>query len=323
MVNYFKMRKEAMDNIKDAINNLSGEGVINKRLTYNRFFYPRSYINKLLTEIEDYKHDIEYTSFNGNEKNKRIIGFGFSRMKKPLNAFVINDIPDFDNTILITGVMHGFEGAFSHDGKLIYDTLNETACYYSNNNDILNKTRIIIVPCCNPDGLFDGKSDKKFGRKTANNTDINRDFGRFNASETVEISNLMLKYKPDIYIDVHGWLNALYGDDEILKPFYNNCLIDRKYPNQFGHGKGYAISYAKNNFKSKCALVEFNSPDEISPQKMVMAINELLGLNLEYNFIDEQTMKITKGYCDMIRASKDLVKTLLRRNGGLNDKDKN
>lgn len=69
--------------------------------------------------------------------------------------------------------------------------------------------------------------------------------------------------------------------------------------------------------------MEFNSPDEISPQKMVMAINELLGLNLEYNFIDEQTMKITKGYCDMIRASKDLVKTLLRRNGGLNDKDKN
>lgn len=38
MVNFFKIRKEAMDNIKDAINNLSGEGVINKRLTYNRFF---------------------------------------------------------------------------------------------------------------------------------------------------------------------------------------------------------------------------------------------------------------------------------------------
>lgn len=204
MVNYFKMRKEAMDNIKDAINNLSGEGVINKRLTYNRFFYPRSYINKLLQEIETYKADFKYLSFNDtNISNKHII-FGFSQMKKALNAYVINNVSNYERTVLITGVMHGFEGAFPHDGKMIYDTLNKMACYYSNNNHILNKTRIIIVPCCNPDGLFDGKSDKKFGRKTANNTDINRDFGRFNASETVEISNLMLKYKPDIYIDVHG-----------------------------------------------------------------------------------------------------------------------
>ena len=313
MKNYFKIRKEAMLNIKDAINNLNDEGVIKKKLTYNRFFYPRSYINKILAEIEDYKYDIKYTSFNDNEKNKRIISFGFSHMGKSLNAYVINDIADFDKTIFITGVMHGFEGAFPHDGKLIYDTLNETACYYSNNNDILYKTRIVIIPCSNPDGMIDGTSDKGFGRKTKNNIDINRDFEQFNAPETVEISNLMLKYKPDIYIDVHGWLNALYGDDEVLMPFYNNCLIDRKYPNQFGHGKGYAISYAKNNFKSKCVLVEFNSPDEISSRKMIMALNELLELEPKYNFVDEQTRKITKGYCDMTRASKEFIKFLVRK----------
>ena len=311
MKNYFKIRKESMNNIKKAVDVLSKNDVIHKRFIYNNFFYSRSYINKLLIEIEDYKNDEDYLSFNANKNNERLIGFGFSQMKKPLNAYVINNVSDVDKTILITGVMHGFEGAYEHDGNLIKDTLEEVACYYSNINN-LNKTRIVIIPCCNPDGLFDGVSDNGFGRTTANNIDINRDFEHFNAPETFEIAKLMLKYKPDIYIDVHGWLNALYGDKDIMQPFYNNCLIDRKYPNQYGNGKGYAISYAKNNCKSKCILVEFKSPDEISPKKMVMALNELLNINSKYDFIDEQSRKISKGYCDMIRASKNLVKSLIR-----------
>lgn len=317
MVNYLKIRKEAMRNIKDAVNNLNEKGVINKSLTNNRFFYPRNYINKLLVEIENYKDDKKYVSFNDNEKNKRIIGFGFSQMKKPLNAYIINDVPDYDKTILITGVMHGFEGAYPRDGSMICDTLERTACYYSNDQN-LERVRMIIVPCCNPDGLYDGNSSKDFGRKTANETDINRDFDDSCAVETIELKNLMIKYKPDIYIDVHGWLNALYGDKDIMEAFYNNCLIERKYPNQFGHGKGYAISYVKRHIKPKmnvkpqCVLVEFNSPDEISPKKMVMALNELLGL--EFNYIDEQTRRITKGYCDIIRADKNLIKSIIRRN---------
>ncbi len=319
---YFKLRKEIVDNIRNAITILSNEGVIDshhKKLYRKKFFYPRSYINKLLEEIEEYKNDDEYLSFKDTHTCNNHIIFGYSQMRKPLDAYVINDTLDYNKTILITGVMHGFEGAYPHDGMKIYDTLKRTAFYYSNNNDILGKTRIVIVPCCNPDGLFDGISNKGFGRKTAKNIDINRDFDNYSAIETLEIIDLMIKYKPDVYIDVHGWLNAVYGDAAVLTPFYNNCLIERKYPNQFGHGKGYAISYVKNNIKTitsakpRCALVEFNSPDEISPKKMVMALNELLGLEPEYKFVDEQTKKITKGYCDVTRLDKGIVKKIIGR----------
>ncbi len=312
---YFKIRKEIVKNIRSAISVLSDEGVIdnNKGLSNKRFFYPRNYINELLEEIESYKDDSKYLSFNDTYTGNKHIIFGVSEMKKAMDAYIINNIPDYEKTVLITGVMHGFEGAYPHDGKLIYDTLNRTACYYSNNNDILKKTRIIIIPCCNPDGMVDGKSDKGFGRNTADDIDLNRDFHGHEAVETMAIMDLMRKNRPDIYIDVHGWLNSLYGDLDILKPFYNNCLIERKYPNQFGHMKGYAISYAKTYFKSKCALVEFNSPEEISPKKMVMALNELLGLDSDYKFIDEQTRKITKGYCDITRLDKGVVKKLVGR----------
>lgn len=313
---YIKVRKEIINNIKKAINVLSKKNIIksyHKTLCNKKIFYPRSYINKLIVEIEEYKKDNEYLSFNDSyDKNDHII-FGFSKLKKVLDAYVINDVFDYDRTVLITGVMHGFEGAYPHDGKSIYNALNKVACYYSNKVDMLDKTRIIIIPCCNPDGMIDGVSGKEFGRKTADGVDINRDFDRVSADETRAVTSIMKKYKPDIYIDIHGWLNSLYGDLDVLEPFYNNCLIERKYPNQYGHGKGYAISYAKNKFKSKCALVEFNSPDEISHKKVVMALNELLKINFGDNFIDEQTRKITKGYCDIVRHDKTFVKKLIGR----------
>ena len=46
----------------------------------------------------------------------------------------------------------------------------------SSETDFPENCSVYIVPCANPDGLYDGTSNVSFGRLNAEGLDINRDF---------------------------------------------------------------------------------------------------------------------------------------------------
>ena len=47
---------------------------------------------------------------------------------------------------------------------MLVDTANKLIEYYSENEEAYRNTRVIIVPCANPDGLKDGTTNNGFGR---------------------------------------------------------------------------------------------------------------------------------------------------------------
>lgn len=319
MIKNLKLRAKAIKKINNTIYYLNENGILNKdsyKTHKYKVFYSRKYINRLLKAIDENKDDSLFSVFQEEHDKNRSIVYGESQRGRLLQAYVINDVKDYEKTVFITGVLHGFEGSYAHDGSKIEEALNETACYYSNITESLGKIRIVIASCCNPDGMIEGVSNVSYGRETYNRIDMNRDFieGGFKAQETVYLAKLMDDFKPDIFIDIHGWLNALYGDKKIIEAFYNNCLIERKYFNQYGINKGYAISYTKEKFNAQSALIEFAHPREVCAKRITSAINEILEIHTKDSDINQNAKEIAKGYCDMIRSDKAVLKKVFRKN---------
>lgn len=142
--------------------------------------------------------------------------------------------------MLLTFALHGFEGAWDKDGAALVQIGNDVIRAFSSHPQALRNTRLIIVPCVNPDGIQEGQTDNGFGRCNAQGIDINRDFDYqweyssnsryrtgntpFTTPEAQILRDLVLKEKPDIIIDFHGWLNCTYGDAE-LSDYFNEAIF--------------------------------------------------------------------------------------------------
>ena len=194
--------------------------------------------------------------------------YGDSVMGRDLEAYVIDGLGYNNRTILCTFAVHGFEDWSYRDGQYLTQAANQVIEYLANNPYMLRDCRIVIVPCANPDGAIDGNNNSRsgrdaFGRCTANNVDINRDFIDFNGQETVGIRNLMWEYNPYIYLDFHGWYNEVLGDDFLVDAFRATNNLSKNKSGVFGYNKGYGIGYAKSQIGSYSALVELKSPDSV------------------------------------------------------------
>lgn len=313
MLKYLKIRKEILNDVKSSISYLHDAGYVSNKtyvnIIHKKFIRKKDIFKVLKAFDEKYYGD----SFDNSMIYKKMTNYGISQLGNSLRVVVLNDNENVDNTILITSAVHGFEGAYHSDGDILVNELVEVAEYYYCNEHNLKNTRLVIAPMCNPDGIFEGYSDESFGRCTYNGTDINRDFkdGGYKAIESVYLKQLIDKYKPNIHIDIHGWLNALYGDSDIIKHFYNNCLIERKYPNQWGVSKGYVIGYTHQNYDCKSALIEFSDPEVISARRIIATINEILEKEMDDAVYNARI--VSQRYCDLINHDKDFVKKIIRK----------
>ena len=124
----------------------------------------------------------------------------------------------------------------------------------------------------------------------------------------------MDRYNPDICVDIHGWLNTVYGDSEVIEPFYKNSLIERKYSNQWGINSGYLIGYAHEHYDSKCALIEFSNPRTISAGRIISSLNELMYGNKDIDPELQHAKIISEKYCELLNHDKGFIKKIIRRN---------
>lgn len=179
------------------------------------------------------------------ETPRRQFVYGTSEMGKELVCHVIGDENVEKSLLMIFGV-HGFEDDYPHDGQVLRLIAEAVIAHYEAAPDTLMGCRLYIVPTANPDGLLDGKTQNGFGRCNAKGLDINRDFPvnwkkrtdernrtgdePFSTAEARAIRDLVEQIKPTWAMDVHGWINASYGDGAMARTFAKPFKFTVKQP---------------------------------------------------------------------------------------------
>lgn len=199
--------------------------------------------------------------------------YGYSGLNTPLQVYTISNRSP-EKKILCVFAMHGFEDAFYRDGQALVDTARGVIASLQEQPAALGEVEVMIVPCANPDGLAEGWTCNGPGRcQISQGVDINMDFdynfrvrnndrnttGRqpFTSPEAAALRDLVLKEKPDIILDFHGWVNSASGDPEIAEIFCKNLDLayeDKEKTFYDGFFVGWAAKYAKS------VLVEYPNP---------------------------------------------------------------
>jgi len=231
--------------------------------------------------------------------NCKIVGYSY--LGAPIERYEITP-RSYNKTMLLTFAMHGYEDGWDKDGKAIVQIAQDVIKQFSESPQELKETRLIVIPCVNPDGISDGWSSGDFGRCNAQGIDINRDFdyhwqfssetryrtgsAPFTTPEARVLRAVVMKEQPDIIIDFHGWLNCTYGDIAITDYFDKAFATQRIKPNPSDNSymaqffTGWSSQYARS------ALVEY--PDPKSYQQMV---------ELDYS---RKTIDIIRNICNQI-----------------------
>lgn len=222
---------------------------------------------------------------------------GFSSKGNVIQAVTISP-PKYKRTILMTFAMHGFDDSWDYDGASLVQIANDIIGYFAENPADLHNTRLIILPCVNPDGLLRSYNDSVAGRCNGQGIDINRDFDYqwtycgetqyhtgdkpFSTPEANLLKDLVLNEQPDLVIDFHGWMNAVYGDEQIGQYFSDSLAIASHGLNNVANAdlpKTF-IGWAEQH--TRAVLVEY--PDPKTPanvinlnysQKTIMAIKQI------------------------------------------------
>lgn len=133
-----------------------------------------------------------------------------------------------EDALLLCFAVHGFEDAYDHDGEVLRLIADHVTDYFCANPQQLGSLCLYVIPTANPDGLIDGTSKDAFGRCNAKGLDINRDFPAgwredyrvryktgskpFASAEARAIRDLVQSISPAYAVDIHGWIDAVYGD---------------------------------------------------------------------------------------------------------------
>lgn len=158
--------------------------------------------------------------------------FGLSEQGREL---VCHRVGDGEQAVLMVFAVHGFEDMYDRDGQMLVDIAHALLNLYREDPSGLNGHSLYVVPCLNPDGLIAGKSNEGFGRKNAGGIDINRDFpaewtkkesnrnqtgdAPFATAEARALRDLVFSIQPVCAVDVHGWINGVYGTEEMAACF--------------------------------------------------------------------------------------------------------
>lgn len=207
------------------------------------------------------------------QTNCKIVGYSY--LGAPIKRYEIAP-RSYNKTLLLTFAMHGFEDGWDKDGAALVQIADDMIKEFSKNPEELKETRLIVIPCVNPDGLSNGLSSVDIGRCNAQGIDINRDFdyywqfssaaryhtgsAPFSTPEARVLRAVVMKEQPDMIIDFHGWLNCTYGDIAITDYFNKAFGTQRIKPNPADNSymaqffTGWSSQYARS------ALVEYPPP---------------------------------------------------------------
>ena len=169
------------------------------------------------------------------------------------------------------------------DGKVLVKEANKLVEYYADNPSKLKNMRVIIIPCLNPDGTIAGKNNlrqcsKAYGRCTYKHIDMNRDFknGKFKAKETRAFRDFLKKYKANVFIDFHGWLNESLGTPAICNSAKSKIGLKKAKKNVYGTSSGYLFGYVHSQYNCPSALIEFKNSKSVKHKQVYKFTNDVI-----------------------------------------------
>lgn len=173
----------------------------------------------------------------GSQAAAETFVFGQSEHGRDLTCVRLGDA-DAAQSILMVFAVHGFEGARDRDGEVLTEIAMRVISHYEQEPQSLQDFALYIVPCVNPDGLAEGVGEDDVGRLNANGLNINRDFptqwrkigtprdrtgdAPFATAEARAIRDLVEQLRPTYGVDVHGWINGVYGDYDFAHAFWES-----------------------------------------------------------------------------------------------------
>lgn len=216
------------------------------------------------------------------------LSYGESENGRDLTYYSIAPA-NYTSTILLNFAIHGYEDAYARDAKLLVEVAGYLKEYYQEKSEEeLYETRLLIIPCANPDGLYEGTSNNGFGRCNAKGIDLNRDFDAlhkvfnsarnytqypFSAKESQALRDLVYDEKPNVVLDLHGWENCTIGDASVASAFKTHVGLRHK--TAFNSNCNGYFSYWAHLQGAESLLVEFTNTN-IPKEKVAKAIDELL-----------------------------------------------
>lgn len=221
---------------------------------------------------------------------------GYSNQQRTIEAVYIVP-PDYTQTILTTFALHGFEDAYAGDGQLLVDIAELVIKHYSDQPELLQFTRLIVVPCVNPDGVYASARKLGLGRYNTQGIDLNRDFDYnwsyiagnkaspsstgdkpFSGTESIVLRELVLKEDPDIVLDFHGWYNCCFTDDLDMRNIFNQNLnlgSPTIRPKGLNPRQGYFFGWASQY--ARAALIEYPLKDtDVLVDKTILALDQII-----------------------------------------------
>ena len=202
------------------------------------------------------------------------IQYGTSVQGRSLDAYSLCAVSQPRRTVMLTFALHGYEGGSRSDGAYLTDSAYLMMQFYAENPEFLGDVRLVLCPMVNPDGAWAGEG-ADYGREQADGIDLNRDFGAdgFRTAESTALRDLMAQVRPDILIDIHGWLNATYGETELARIFDRYTGLYH-WSKGYGASKGYLIGYA-NGLGIQSLLVEHAGAADMKHSGVLYALNRI------------------------------------------------
>ena len=197
---------------------------------------------------------------------------------------------NYTATVLLNFAIHGYEDEYNADAQVLVDTAEALIEHYNTIYPEGCKTRLIIIPCANPDGLYDGTTNNGFGRCNANGVDLNRDFDAnyksyssarnytpyaFSAAESRALRDLYFSVQPKAVIDFHGWENCTIGNYELAQIFEEEMGLTHSVNFMTTNAAGYFSNWAYQQ-GSYSLLVEFTNSHSINFSQLVASVDRLI-----------------------------------------------
>ncbi len=208
--------------------------------------------------------------------------YGTSVKGRPLEGYIITNAKTgkYKKTLFMDFAVHGFEDFYKKDGKKLVAEANRLIEYFATHSSELGEYRLVIVPCANPDGTIAGRNNLRacstaYGRCTAKHVDMNRDFGPFRAVESRKLRNFIKDCKPNVYLNMHGWLNETLGSYKLCS-IINKAQGFHKYIGSFGAKDHYIIAWVNSHLGIPSALVEYKGPKSISRARDIKMIKNII-----------------------------------------------
>ena len=259
--------------------------------------------------LNEWNVELKYGAvLNDSNYEKKV--YGQSERGRDLEYYCFTP-EEYSQTVLLNFAIHGFEDEYDGDGQVLVDTANDLISYYNENFDKLGDTRLVVIPCANPDGLYDGTTNNGFGRCNANGIDLNRDFDAnyksysnvrnytsyaFSAAESRALRDLVYLLTPNVVIDFHGWLNYTIGDYELADIFYEEMGLAHHVSFTSSNASGYFANWAHQQ-GAMGLLVEFTNSTTVPFDKLMSAVNRILNNDYNYSKKDNRFSKFDKISC--------------------------